>query len=228
MNEWLLAAGSALWLGLLTSLSPCPLATNVAALSFIGREVDRPRRVVLGGLCYAAGRTLTYVLLGAVLIAGLLSLPSTSMSLQRIMNLILGPLVLLTGIALLGGIRIPVPSFGRTGERMRERAAGAGLAGAGALGMLFALSFCPVSAALFFGSLIPLSLKQSSWILLPSIYGMGTALPVVLFAILTAYSVHRVAAAFDKLNAAAIWARRLTGVAFVLIGLYMTWSYTLS
>lgn len=148
MSEWILAMGAAFWLGVLTSISPCPLATNIAAISYIGRQVDRPRHVLWTGLSYTAGRMLCYVLLGWVLVASLLSAPILSNGLQVYMNRLLGPLLILAGMFLLEMIRLPIPSGALT-EKLRQYAGSQGLWGAFLLGIIFALSFCPVSAALF-------------------------------------------------------------------------------
>ena len=161
MGELLLAAVTALWLGVLCSLSPCPLATNVAAVAYLGRHAATPRRVLGAGLLYTAGRALTYVALGALLVGGLLAAPRASAALQGGVNRVLGPILILVGMVVLG--LLPLPSFGRgVGHRTQERLAAFGPLGALALGALFALAFCPVSAALFFGSLLPLAIRTGS------------------------------------------------------------------
>ena len=225
--ETTISAGTALWLGLLTSISPCPLATNVAAISYLGRRVDSPRHVLGGGLLYTAGRTATYVALGSLFVIGLLSMPETSRFLQRHMNRILGPLLIVVGVFLLEIFRPSLPGLGRAGERLRRNLENKGMWGAAPLGALFALSFCPVSAALFFGSLVPLALRFDSPVLYPSLYGAGTALPVVGFALLVAFGARFVGKAFNSLTVVERWARRLTGIVFVGVGIYMTLIYIL-
>jgi len=227
LPEALISAGSAVWLGILTSISPCPLATNVAAISYLGRRVDNPRYVLGGGLLYTVGRTAAYVALGFVCVTGLLSMPEVSRFLQRHMNRILGPVLIVAGVLLLEVIRPVLPGLGRRGERLRQRLETKGVWGAVPLGALFALSFCPVSAALFFGSLIPLAVRFDSPVLFPSLYGAGTALPVVGFAVLVAFGARFVAKAFNRLAVVERWARRLTGLVFVGVGIYMTVIYTL-
>jgi len=226
MSDFVLGASSALWLGILTSISPCPLATNIAAISYIGRRVDSPRHVLGGGLLYSIGRTLAYVILGALFVVGLLSAPGVSWFLQQYMNRILGPVLLVTGIFLLELIRFDLPTGGRLAERLRNRFEGGGIWGAAPLGALFALSFCPISAALFFGSLVPLALRSDSPVLYPCLYGVGTALPVVLFSFLIAFGARFVGKVFDRLAVVERWARRLTGVVFIVVGLYMTLTFT--
>jgi cytochrome c biogenesis protein CcdA len=226
VSELAIAAASALWLGILTSISPCPLATNIAAVSFLGRRVDRPRLVVGGGLLYALGRALAYVVLGALLLAGLMSAPGVSSFLQRQMNRIVGPLLVVVGLFLLELIRVRFPGLGRSGERLQNRLGAGGMWGAVPLGALFALSFCPVSAALFFGSLIPLALEARSPVLLPTVYGAGTALPVVLFAVLVAMGARGVGVAFKRVTLVERWVRRILAVIFIGVGIYMTLSYT--
>ncbi|WP_165235838.1 aromatic aminobenezylarsenical efflux permease ArsG family transporter [Aquisphaera insulae] len=215
----LAAASAALWLGILTSISPCPLATNVAAVSFIGRRVGSPRRVFLSGVLYALGRSLAYLGLAGLLVASALSVPEVSMFLQRSMNKLLGPLLVLVAMFLLDLISLSPPGSSPS-ESMQRRLDALGLWGALPLGMLLALTFCPVSAALFFGSLVPLSVKAHSSVLLPGVYGLGTALPALVFAGLVAAGTRSVSKAFHALTSVEWWARRLTGIVFLGIGFY--------
>jgi len=225
MNESLwIGAGSAFWLGVLTSISPCPLATNIAAMSYVGKQVSSSTRIFLSGILYSLGRMLTYVILGSLLMTSIFSIPQFSFFLQKYMNKILGPILILTGMFLLDLLGRNFTGWG-VNEKMRERAAGMGLAGAGLLGMLFALAFCPVSAALFFGGLLPLSLKIKSSIVLPSIYGAGTALPVLLFAILLMLGSQYMGKYFQRISRVEFYARRITGVVFILAGIYYVSAY---
>ncbi len=215
---------SALWLGILTSISPCPLATNIAAISYIGRRVDRPRRVFWAGVLYTAGRSLTYLALGALLVAGLLSAPYISHLLQKYMIKLLGPMLIIVGMFLLNLISFATSGLGIS-ERLQQRAERWGIWGAGLLGIVFALSFCPVSAALFFGSLLPLAVSYRSGVLLPTAYGIGTALPVFAFAILIALGAHSLGRAFNKITQFERWARWSTGLIFIVVGIYFTLAY---
>jgi cytochrome c-type biogenesis protein len=219
-----MAVGSALWLGFLTSISPCPLATNVAAMSFISRGLGSPRRVLLTGLVYTAGRSLAYLILGVLMVASLLTAPGVSLILQERMNQILGPALIVAGVLLLDLIRLPSRGGGTSGG-LQGRAERWGIWGGGLLGLVFALSFCPTSAALFFGSLIPLALKSRSSVILPSIYGIGTAIPVFAFAIALAIGVNAVGRMFNVLSRFEVWARRITGIVFILVGVYYTLTY---
>lgn len=221
MNVSFLQAATAAWLGILTSISPCPLATNLVAISFISRNVESPSRVLWTGLLYTLGRALTYAVLGSLLVGSVLSIPQVSLALQYWMNRLLGPILILVGMFLLDLLRFNF-STSLMSDSLQDRAQSWGTWGAGLLGMIFALSFCPVSAALFFGSLIPLSLKAGSKITLPALYGIGTGLPVALFAIGLAVGAQTISAAFDKLGKIELWARRATGLVFVAVGVYYT------
>jgi cytochrome c biogenesis protein CcdA len=220
--ELLLAVSGALWLGLLTAMSPCPLATNVAAISYVGKRVDRPTLVLSGGLIYTLGRTVSYILVGLLVVQGLLSLSAVSMFLQHNLNLVLGPVLVVVGLLLLDIIPWPWVGSGssRFFEKLQERADSLGLCGAGLLGLAFALAFCPVSAALFFGSLVPLAVKHQSPLLLPSLYGVGTAIPVVAFSFILAFSANRISRAFNALTLIERWMRRITAVVFIGVGGY--------
>jgi cytochrome c-type biogenesis protein len=224
MEEWVIALVSAFWLGILTSISPCPLATNIAAISFVGRQVDSPRKVFVSGLLYTGGRMLTYVVLGTVLVASLLSAPSLSYSLQKYMNLALGPLLIVVGMVLLELITFNVGGRGIS-QAMQDRAAKMNVWGAGLLGILFALSFCPTSAALFFGSVLPLAVKWESGLVMPGIYGIATGLPVLLFAGLLAIGTQKVTQTYIRVMAFERWARTITGVLFIIVGVYYCLTY---
>ncbi len=219
MMEALAALAMAFWFGILTSISPCPLATNIAAISFVARHVGNPRKAFWAGVIYTAGRTLAYTVLGAVLVSSLLAAPALSNALQKYMNLVLGPLLILVGMLLLDLISFGGGGSG-VGERLQKRVEAMGVWGAGLLGLVFALSFCPTSAALFFGSLLPLAVQQQSNLLIPMVYGLATGLPVLLFAVLIARGAYRVANAYNRIRAFEKWARLATGVIFIVVGIY--------
>jgi cytochrome c-type biogenesis protein len=221
MDPVLVSLATALWLGILTSISPCPLATNIAAISYISRGIEAPRGVFVTGLLYTLGRMLTYLALGALLVASVLSIPQLSAFLQTFMNKLLGPILILVGMFLVGLLELRFQTAAG-GQRAQDRIRGWGPAGTIVLGMLFALSFCPVSAALFFGSLIPLSISHQSSVLLPSIYGIGTALPVFLFAVLLALGARSVSRTFQWLTAIERWGRPVTGGIFIAVGIYLS------
>ena len=224
MSGFFLAAVSSFWLGILTSISPCPMATNIASISFIGKRVGNPQSILVSGLLYTTGRMFAYVTLGVLLIGGLLSIPGVSNFLQKYMNRFLGPILIIAGMFLLELLYVEIPGMGSSGaaQKYSEKA---GFWGAGILGILFALSFCPISAALFFGSLIPLSVQHGSWILFPSLYGVGTGLPVVFFAALMAFGAQSLGKAFSRLTRIEWWTRRITGVIFIGVGIYYSLKY---
>jgi cytochrome c-type biogenesis protein len=226
MEAGWLAIGSALWLGILTSISPCPLATNIAAVSYVGRHVGSPRAALLTGLSYTVGRTLTYLVLGAASVWSLMSVVAVSAFLQGSLHRLLGPLLIVLGLVLLGLLRLHLPGIG-VSPGLQRRVDRWGVWGALVLGLVFALSFCPLSAALFFGALVPLAADHASPTLLPAVYGVGTALPVVGFALLLASGAAWLGAALDRVQAFERWARRLTALVFLGVGIYETVRSTL-
>ncbi|MFA5555201.1 MAG: aromatic aminobenezylarsenical efflux permease ArsG family transporter [Phycisphaerae bacterium] len=226
MSEWLISLAGALWLGILTSISPCPLATNIAAISFIGRKIDKPGYVFWTGLLYTIGRTIVYIALGIILVNSLLSMPQVSQWLQKYMYKLLGPILILVAMILLDLLRFNTKGSS-IGQWAQNRAEKFGLAGALFLGIIFALSFCPVSAALFFGSLIPLSIQHSSGFILPLVYGAGTAIPVFAFGVLIALGANSLAKAFQKVTQFEAVARKITGIIFLVVGMFFTFAYTL-
>ncbi len=224
MDGFLVGAGMALWLGILTSISPCPLTTNIVAISYIGKRVDNVSYVALSGLSYALGRTIVYVAIGAILVASILSVQEIAIFLQRYMNQILGPVLILAGIFLLDLVKLNLGG-GNPFEKVLSGIKHDSALGAGLLGIIFALTFCPISAALFFGGLIPLSLKEGSSFVFPMLYGIGTALPVVLFALLIAFGAGYVSRAFDRIRQLESLTRRITGVLFIVVGIYFCLVY---
>jgi cytochrome c-type biogenesis protein len=220
MESWYLNVFSAFWLGVLTSISPCPLATNIAAISFVARNMGSSRKILWSGVLYSVGRMIVYIAIAVLAVASLLSLPEVSFFLETNMHKIIGPLLILVGIILLDVLPLSF-STSLLSNSVQDRAGRWGIWGSGLLGVVFALTFCPLSAALFFGSLIPLAVDGKSAVLMPSVYGIGTALPVFGFAIVMAFSVKSLGKFFEKLTQMEKWARKITAFVFIAAGLYL-------
>jgi cytochrome c biogenesis protein CcdA len=167
-----------------------------------------------------------YTLLGILIIWSIFSVPQAANFLQKYMNKALGPILLIVGLFLLDVLKLNIPSLSISEERKKRLAEG-GLIGTFALGFIFALSFCPISAALFFGSLIPLALKHNFGFLLPLIYGTGTAIPVLIFALAVALGFTSISRWFHNLSKAELVARKVTGLIFLIVGFYYVWNYLL-
>jgi cytochrome c-type biogenesis protein len=226
MTAILLGFSSALWLGILTSISPCPLASNVAAISFLSKKITHPVLVSISGLAYTLGRMISYAILGWIIINSLLSVPQVAQFLQKYMGKALGPLLILAGLILLEVITIHLPGVSLS-QKHHNRLAESGAPGAFLLGFIFALAFCPISAALFFGSLIPLAFNSKSGIILPLVYGIGTGLPVLVFVVAIALGVTSLSHWFHKITRLEYYTRKITGAVFILVGLYYTGIYIL-
>lgn len=217
----IIAIFSALWLGILTAVSPCPLATNIAAISFISKNIECPYKTVLAGLLYVLGRIFAYIVLGFIVIGGLLAVPSVANFLQHSINKFIGPILIFVGLLLLNVIKLNF-SFGVNHDKFKEFAQTSSFLGAFLLGVIFALSFCPVSAALFFGSLTSIAVEYHSRLMIPAMYGVGTGLPVVIFAIVIAFSVHKLGEIYNNIVKFETWFRRITGGIFIIAGIYST------
>jgi len=222
----ILAFGSALWLGILTSISPCPLATNIAAVSFLSKRITHPALVLLSGIAYTLGRVTAYAALGWVITLSILSIPQAAQFLQKYMPMALGPILIVVGLFLLEILKMKLPGIALS-EKHRGKLVESGAIGAFLLGLIFALAFCPVSAALFFGSLIPLALQSKFGAMLPVIYGIGTGLPVLAFAIAIAAGITSLGHWFHKLSRLEYYMRIATGMIFMLVGIYYTGVYLL-
>lgn len=212
---------TAFLLGLLTSISPCPLATNIAAIGFIGKHIENQRRIFINGLLYTLGRVIAYTALGAVLLV-VLKGGSSLFGIQKFVGkygeMFLGPALLLVGGFMLVGDRLNLPKLGFKGS-------GEGLARRGGrsaflLGMLFAMAFCPTSGVFYFGMLIPMSATATAGWLLPIVFAMATALPVLVVAWILAFSVGRIGAFYGKMQTVQRWLNWIVGGLFIAIGIY--------
>lgn len=215
---------TAFLLGLLTALSPCPLATNIAAIGFIGKDMEDRKRVFRNGLLYTLGRILSYTLLGVVLIL-VLREGSSMFGIQKAIGTwgewLLGPLLLVIGLFMLFGDRLNLPQFGFNGNA--EGLARKGGWGALLIGILFALAFCPTSGVFYFGMLIPLSATTPAGYLLPVVFAVATALPVLAVAWILAFSVQQMGRFYGRMRTVQRWMNLLVGVLFVVIGVYYSW-----
>jgi len=209
---------TAFLLGILTSISPCPLATNITAVAFISKDIKTPKHTILSGLFYTLGRGISYTLLATLIYFGLSSFKVSSIF-QGWGDKILGPILIIIGLIMFDVIKINLNTGDKT-ERIKLWLSNKGYLGSLALGMLFAFAFCPYSGVLFFGVLIPLILKSASGLLLPSVFALGTGLPVIIFSFLIAYSMKTVSKAFQSVQKVEKWLRYGVAGIFILTGLY--------
>jgi len=218
--------GGAIWLGLLTSISPCPLASNLAAVAYLSRRVESRGKALAGAAAYTLGRIAAYAAIAGLLGLGVVSAPELSQNLQRWIAPILGPLLILTSMVLLGLVTLPF-QVAATNQEQADRWISRGWWGEFVLGFLFALSFCPVSAALFFGGLIPLALGSGQPALPVVLYGIGTAAPIAVLALVMIFSMRAASRAAGGIAKARPWIAKVTGVLLLLAGLYLTAESTL-
>lgn len=212
---------TAFLLGLLTAISPCPLATNIAAVGFIGRNIENRRRVFINGLLYTLGRVLSYTLLGVVLIM-ILKEGSSMFGIQKTIGtwgeLLIGPMLLIIGMFMLFGDKLNLPKFGFNGNA--EGLARKGGAGALLIGVLFALAFCPTSGVFYFGMLIPMSATATAGYLLPAVFAIATAIPVLIVAWILAFSVQQMSSFYGRIKTVQKWLNLIVGILFIVIGIY--------
>jgi cytochrome c biogenesis protein CcdA len=179
MNSFPLIA--AFFIGLMTALSPCPLATNITAIAYISKKIDSGKRTLLTGFVYTLGRMFTYVLLASLIVYIGLNVQTISWFLQKYGEKIIGPLLIVFGLIMLNIIKFPSLKSGERVNKIKEKLSEKGYIGSFLLGIIFALAFCPFSAVLFFGMLIPLALKFSDGLLIPAVFSLATGLPVIIF-----------------------------------------------
>jgi cytochrome c-type biogenesis protein len=205
-------------LGLMTAISPCPLATNISAIGFISRDLVDRRKVFLNGLVYTLGRVLSYTGLAIIIYFG-----ASKMDVAKIFQgwgeKLLGPLLIIIGLLMLDIIKIKFPGFSRLSEKIGEKSKGSYWSTL-LLGMIFALAFCPYSGVIYFVMLIPMSIASASGLYLPVVFAIATGLPVIIFAWLLAYAVGNVGKLYNQIKTFEIWFRRVVAVLFIGVGIY--------
>jgi len=212
---------SALLLGLITAISPCPLATNIAALAYVSRRATERRYAVITGTLYTLGRMFSYSIVGVLIIVAGLEIPGVATFLQDFGEQILGPLLIVIGVIMLIANRLSFSLGGGRLSSIGERVANRGMIGGFLLGALFALAFCPYSAVLFFGVLIPLALKSTGGVTLPAVYAIGTGLPVLVFGVLISLGVARISTWLNAVTRAEKIIRVAVSVIFIGVGIYL-------
>jgi putative cytochrome c protein len=212
---------TAFLLGLLTAISPCPLATNITAIGFISKDIGNRNKIFLGGLLYTLGRVVAYTVLGIILIS-ILKEGSSMFSLQKGINeyseMLIAPVLIFVGVFMLFGDRLNLPKFGFSGTGRTEKLKGN--LGSLLLGVLFALAFCPTSGLFYFGMLIPMSATEPGGYLLPVVYAVATGLPVVLVAWILAYSVAGIGKFYNCIQIFQKWFNRVVAALFIAVGVY--------
>jgi len=221
MNSFPLIA--AFFIGLMTALSPCPLATNITAIAYISKKIGDGKKTLLTGFVYTLGRMFTYVLLASLIVYIGVNVQAISLFLQKYGERILGPLLIAMGLVMLNIIKLPSLKSGERINRIKERLSERGYLGSFLLGVLFALAFCPFSAVLFFGMLIPLALKYSDGILIPSIFSLATGLPVIIFAFILTFSVSKLGSVMKGVQNFEKYMRYAIALIFLVVGIYYTW-----
>ena len=215
---------TAFLLGLLTALSPCPLATHIAAIGFIGKDIEDRKRIFLNGLLYTLGRVLSYTLLGVILIM-VLKGGASMFGIQQTVGVwgefVLGPLLVAIGLFMLFADRLNLPKFGFNGNA--EGLVKKGGWGALLIGILFALAFCPTGGVFYFGMLIPLSATVPAGYLLPVVFAVATSLPVLVVAWVLAFSVQQIGRLYGRMQVLQRWMNLLVGGVFILTGIYYCW-----
>jgi cytochrome c biogenesis protein CcdA len=209
---------SALALGLMTAISPCPLATNITAIGFISRDIENKNRVFINGLLYTLGRAITYTAIAFIIYLGADQLKFSGFF-QRYGEKVLGPLLIVIGLFMLDIIQIKFPGLNRLTSRMQDKTSW-GYADAILLGLVFALAFCPYSGVLYFGMLVPMTVASASGLYLPVLFAIATGIPVIIFAWILAYTVSGIGGIYNKVKTFELWFRRIIAVLFIVVGIY--------
>ena len=205
-------------LGLMTAISPCPLATNITAVGFISKDIENRKRVFINGLLYTLGRAISYTAIALIIYFGADQFKFSGFF-QRYGEKILGPLLIIIGLFMLGVIKINFPGVSGLTSKMETKTKW-GYLDTILLGMVFALAFCPYSGVLYFGMLIPMTIGSVSGLYLPVVFALATGIPVIIFAWVLAFAVSGIGNVYNKVKTFELWFRRVIAVLFIVVGIY--------
>lgn len=205
-------------LGLMTAISPCPLATNITAVGFISKDIENRNHVFINGLLYTLGRAISYTAIPLIIFLGADQFKFSGFFQQHGEKL-LGPLLVIIGLLMLDIIKMNIPGVSRLTAKMEKKTRW-GYFDAVLLGMIFALAFCPYSGVLFFGMLVPITISSASGLYLPIVFAIATGIPVIVFAWVLAFSVSSIGGVYNKIKTFELWFRRVVAVLFIGVGIY--------
>jgi len=227
LQNWLDATNvpflTAFILGIMTAISPCPLATNITAIGFISKDIENKKKIFLNGLWYTLGRAISYTVLGVILYFGASSFHIAKFF-QSNGEKFLGPLLIIVGVLMLDIIKFRIPGFSKIGDKMQNRKT-TNWWSAMLLGIVFALAFCPYGAVLYFGMLIPITISSPSGLFLPLVFAIATGLPVIIVAYLLAFSISSLGGFYNKIKVFEKWFRRIIAVVFIIVGFYYVYIF---
>ena len=224
MTEWLqqivnnsdIPLLTAFVLGIIMATSPCPLATNITATAYLSKDIGDNHRVFINGLLYTGGHIFSYTTLGLIFFFGA-SQFSVARFLHNISGIWLGIALVVAGILMLDIIKIKIPSLDLTSKMSGRKIS---YRNAFLMGVVFALAFCPYSGVIYFGMLIPITIASPSGLLLPPVFAIAAALPVIISAWLIAYSISNVGKFYNSMKNFEKWFKRIVAAVFIIVGIY--------
>jgi len=217
-----IAIVAAFFIGLMTAISPCPLATNITAVAYISKKLGSRMHTLGVGFAYALGRMLTYVAIASLVVWVGLGVRGISLPLQKYGDMFIGPLLIIIGVVMLDLVKISFLKGSRRMETLTEKLSRRGILGGFLMGAVFALAFCPFSAVLFFGMLIPIAINAGDGIIIPSVFSIATALPVIILSLVLVHSFSKLGTVMNRLQTFEKWMRRSVAIVFITVGAYYT------
>ncbi len=206
-------------LGLMTAISPCPLATNITATAYLSKNLGSKHKVLLSGAFYTLGRMFTYTALGLLFYFGASQFKVTRL-IQGIGGLWLGVALVVAGILMLDVIKFRIPLLDKLAPKVDEEKRRSGYWNAFVMGVAFALAFCPFSGVLYFAVLIPMTLASPAGLLLPPVFSVATGLPVIVISYLLAYSMANIGRFYNSMQSFEKWFKRIVAAVFIVVGVY--------
>jgi cytochrome c biogenesis protein CcdA len=215
---------SAWALGILTAISPCPLATNITATSYIARTLNGRNKVLLSGLLYTLGLAFTYTM-----IALIISLGASKFHIAKFFQgngeKFVGPIMIIIGLIMLNVIKFNFLGKSDLKNKLGDKFKDRGLLGSFLLGALFAMAFCPYSGAMYFGMLIPMTIESEMGITLPLFFALGAGSLVLFFTVVIAFSIQKLGAYFKRITQIEKVMRYIAAFLFIGTGLYYVLIY---
>ena len=211
---------AAFFIGLMTAISPCPLATNITAIAYASKKINNSKHTLLVGFLYTLGRMFTYIIIASLIIWFGLKIQVISLFLQKYGEKLLGPLLIIIGIVMLDIVKLNLFKGSEKLNRLTEKLSDKGYLGSFLLGVVFALAFCPFSGVLYFGMLIPLAISKGDPLIIPGSFAFATGLPVIIFSLILVFSMSKIGSIMNKVKVFEKWTRKIVSIIFILVGVY--------
>ncbi|MCK1998340.1 sulfite exporter TauE/SafE family protein [Psychrobacillus psychrodurans] len=211
----------ALLLGLIGAVAPCQLTGNMSAITFYGNRTVQMKSNWGEIVSFIAGKVVVFSLIGMLAWMFGQSFETKMTEYFPIFRQLIGPLMIVTGLVLIGILKLVFLNRLSTYIPMVLKE---GKFGSFMLGASFSLAFCPTMFVLFFVWLMPTVVSTSYGFILPAAFGIATSIPLILlFVFIWLFDAKRLIMKNSMKIGGII--QKIAGVILIIIGVFDTITY---